>query len=297
MKKFLKINGFSLISTLIGMTISLISVVAMMVVYKYSVKTVFNSETGTIISAKRRTQVNTSLLMTQLKIQNAGFGINGLNKDTNFRLYKGAIMTIGDKTENGTEITFNEDKIQQILNDKDTIAKNDLIKADCDGPEIDNICNLVMWETMPYVDDVNITNQTKKECNALYFNANENNKAVYFLSSPVEYKTDGSGYECAGLATAINTMNWKSISKLVDEKVIKPDSNLTDNSLENKMYFSMYNSDIKTETAKCTPLGQGVTTALKGGIEFSMFYEEVNSDTNTKVENRYDVCLINFAAF
>lgn len=82
-------HGITLISLLVGTTISLLLVTGMLQLFKSVIRT--SSDAGQ--DAKSDTQLTSALLTTGMVIHNAGFGIDGASEGTDFIWLKPAMLT------------------------------------------------------------------------------------------------------------------------------------------------------------------------------------------------------------
>ena len=107
----IKEKGFTIVELMVGLAVSLIIILAMTTLFKNTSRQVYGKGTdategvrGLIPSARQDSQLATSILTIQNKLQSAGFGISSAELDTNILLITGAALS--GTTLSGTNTTL-----------------------------------------------------------------------------------------------------------------------------------------------------------------------------------------------
>lgn len=103
-------HGFTLISLMIGLVLSLVVMIAMLATYKGVIKAVFgnsgSSSSGLASNAKQDGQLSSGMLSAQLALQEAGYGIAGAVANTDFLAFTSGAWSSSTGLLSGTAATI-----------------------------------------------------------------------------------------------------------------------------------------------------------------------------------------------
>lgn len=147
-------HGYSLISMMIGMIVSLLATISIMSLYRVVVHNLFDANSGIQQRAAQDRQLATGLLTIQSLVQGAGFGVTSAATNNQFIVVNGA----GINAVSGTAQLSAAGTLQ-------TISTTDVTG------------NAIFWEINKALD----TNTSSWVCLGLV--SDQTTKAVYFLTS------------------------------------------------------------------------------------------------------------------
>lgn len=176
-----KQRGYSLISIMVGMIVSLLATISIMSLYRVVVHNLFDANSGIQQKAAQERQLATGFLTIQNLVQGAGFGVSSPATNKQLILVNGAALS----AVSGTAQLTTPGTIQSIST------------ASISG-------NALFWEINKLLD----TNTSNWVCQGLV--SDQTTKAVYFLTSTTA---------CHPVYTQWSSQNW-TITRLISPNTL-----------------------------------------------------------------------------
>lgn len=252
-----KQKGMSLIELMVGLTISLIVILAMFTLYRYAVRNIFGSSDnrGLVANARQDGELATALLTIQNRLQSAGFGFSATVAN-HFVLVSGASLSANNTVSSSS-----------------SPAAQSVSATSASG-------NAVFWESNP--DLAGSTDSYR--CTGILSDAST--KAVYLLE-----KTGG----CHPVSTTWSSVPWTKTT-LIAANVLASQLTFSASASSSTCTpfgldaLKVVSSGASSSSSSSSTVVVTPTPVPNAGLHVLINYS--NSTTNSS--NSYSVCLQNY---